>query len=546
MSSVYAHLDRSAYWRSRADLVKADLERTQDEAVDLRREVASLKRKLDNQQSVPVKKRKKQDPDVILVPRSPKRARRTVSPERGLTFTSEHPTDDEFSQAGELGTFLYTDHGSSLLMILGDALLRSVYHILAAFRTTQRTKPVELAYHIERASSTVPQIVQREVQKIVTEQALDNERLKTALDITTRTITTVLAGYTRLTHAHDASDCVAAQGRVIYAVVSMFRELLGLFQLLSAEEIDRATLANEVAALDRPSTAQTPFARPTIAPTTLARPSTARMSSPEKRSGPSIGHARPSTASMTSPEKPRGKVVGMPKPSTAQMPLQVKPKPKGRPQQIQNRKVMENATLSLYATFLGKLVDMLDPRVEANRALFEGFAYCILDRLGKRLYSIVFGHSRASDLEAEIKQDVDLDQDPSESEIPPPPADDDERKQIKLEAPYLLYLLNRIMIAAPAHFGKVKTSKAKTSKAPSKNTLALSAKECLQRTLVNAIFGTEGVKDDDPFQECLKMPKPVGATLTMPKVKEVDVLEHFKEEVWRCLGWDILSKEDDW
>lgn len=434
-----------------------------------------------------------------------------------------------------------------LLTISGDILLRSVFHILAAFGTTQRTKPGELAYHVERASSTIPQIVQREIQRIVTEHATDNEQLKTALAIATRTITAVLAGYVRLTHAHDVSEGTAVQGRVIYAIVSMFRNLLCDFQLLSAEEIDRAALVNEVAAIARLSTAQTSFAGPAIAPNAFARPSTARMSSPEKSNAPSIANARRSTARMPSPEKSKGKVVGMPKPSTAQVPSPVKPK--GRAQQMRDWKVLENQTLSLYVTFLGNLVDMLDPKVEANRPLFEGFAYCILDRLGKRLYSIVFGHSRASDLEAEMKQDDDLDQNQGEAAMPAFPSsqpNDYESRQIKLEAPYLLHLLNRIMSAAPAHFGKVKTSKAKNSKAPSKNTLALSAKECLQRTLVNAIFGTEGVKDDDPFEECLKMPKPAEGTLTMPKVKKVDVLEHFKEEVWRCLGWDILANEGDW
>lgn len=568
MSSVYAHLDRSAYWRARADLAKAKSERTQDEAVDLRRELASLKKKLDDRPSSPVKKRKKPDTDVILVPRSPKRTKRAASPDGGGPTTFDHPTDAEFSQAGEFGESLFAIlcQYTSSLTHPGDILLRSVFHILTAFRTTQRTRPIELAYHIERASSTIPQIVQNEVHKIVAELATDNEQLKSALTITTRAIATVFAGYTRLMHAHSASEGAAVQGRVIYAVVSMFRSLLCDFQSLSAEEIDRAALVHENVASARPavaptssaqtpsarpSTAQLPSARPSTAQTPVARPSTARMTSPEKSENIGMPNARPSTAQINPPKKARGKVIGMKGPSTAPTFLPAKSKGigKGRARPVDDQKVKENPTLSLYATFLGNLVDMLDPKLEANRPLFEGFTYCILDLLGKRMYSIIFGHSRAPDLEAEIKQDVDID--PNQSELPtttirPPQPEDDERKQIKLEAPYLLHLLNRIMITAPAHFGKVKSSKAKNNKAPSKNTLALSAKECLQRTLVNAIFGTEGGNDDDLFKDCLKMPTPGEGTPTMPKVKEIDVLEHFKEEVWRCLGWDILAKDAEW
>ncbi|EMF15929.1 uncharacterized protein SEPMUDRAFT_38996 [Sphaerulina musiva SO2202] len=449
LSSVYSHLDRSAYWRSRAELVKVDLERAQDKAVDMRREIATLKRKLEERPPNPIKKRKRHDEDVVLVPRSPRKNKRATSPDRGMQLTVEHPTDAEFSQAGEFGA-----------------------------KATQRTTSSELAYHITRASSTIAQILQTEIRSIIAEQTKDNEQLKNALATTSRAITAVLAGYVRLTHVRDVSEGTAAQGRVIYAIVSMFRSLLCCFTLLSAGEIDK----------------------------------------------------RPSTAHASSSEKPKGRS-------------------KARTIPLKDQKVKENPTMSLYTTFLGNLLDMLDPRVEANQALFEGFTYCILDQLGKSLYSVVFGHSRAPDLELELKLDDGVLHDGAASEASALQQEDEERKQTKLEAPYLLHLLNRIMIAAPAHFGNVhgvKNGKAKSNRAPAKNMLARSAKECLQRTLVHAIFGTENVNDDDPFKECLKMPTSVGGPLSMPKVKEADVLEYFKEEVWRCVGWDILAKEGDW
>ncbi|KAI5357849.1 hypothetical protein Slin14017_G118620 [Septoria linicola] len=497
LSTVYSHLDRSAYWRAEADRVKAGLKAAEKETIGLRQEVAVLKSKLDNRPSSPTKKRKKPDEDIILVPRSPKKSKRAGSPERIVQPPLDHVTDVEFSQAGEIG----------------NTLLRSVFNILAAFKSTQRTKPVELLHHIVRASSTVPQIVQSEVEKIVTEQASDNEQLKTALTVSHRTIATILAGFTRLGHVHDTAEGAAAQGKAVYAIVSMFRNLLVDLPLLSAEEVDKV-ITDEASIADM-------------------RPATARPSSPIKSKGSTArpSTARPSTAGLTGPKKSKIKA-------------------KSRGLQKKDTEVKENATLSLYAGFLGKLVDMIDPKVEANQALFEGFAYCILDRLGKRLYHVVFGHDRAGDLEAEIKQNIDSQEqhDASAPGITQP--EDDEEKQIKLEAPYLLHLLNRVMAAAPAHMGNingVKNSKTKySSKTLSKNTLAVSAKECLQRTLINGMFGHAEDEAEDPFKECLRMPIAGDGVLAMPKVTEVDVLEHFKAEVWRCLGWEILAKEGEW
>lgn len=103
LSSVYSHLDRSAYWRSEADRVKAGLQAAEDEALRLRQEVASLKNKLENRPASLVKKRKKPDEDVILVPRSPKKSRRAGSPERVVQTALGEVIDVEFSQAGEIG-----------------------------------------------------------------------------------------------------------------------------------------------------------------------------------------------------------------------------------------------------------------------------------------------------------------------------------------------------------------------------------------------------------------------------------------------------------
>jgi hypothetical protein len=224
-----------------------------------------------------------------------------------------------------------------------------------------------------------------------------------------------------------------------------------------------------------------------------------------------------------------------------------KAKCKGNRVKAQN--VKADPTLSMYTLFVEGILDKLDPKLVGNRDIFEGACYCTLQQIGDRLYKVTFGHSRGSDLEQEIIQGAttySADDDAAGDNAQSP---DDEHDQIKLEAPYLIRLLNHIMAAAPEHLGAAnKTGRAKqgTNKSANKNNLVISAKECLQRTLINCTFGTEGMDEEDPFVESLKMPPAVEATLPMPKVRETDVLEHFTGEIWQRVGWEILTKDDKW
>jgi hypothetical protein len=224
-------------------------------------------------------------------------------------------------------------------------------------------------------------------------------------------------------------------------------------------------------------------------------------------------------------------------------------KSKPKPPRLFN--IKETPTLSIFINFLESIIDQLDPRRHAHKALFEGITFCILSRLGDRLHHTVFGHIRAPTLEAEIMLSNAVDEIEDDGPSPPLPPHDDEQKQIRLEAPYLIHLLNHIMKAAPSHLGAIlsaRASKAKqtTGNVPKRGTLTVGAKDCLQRTLVNCIFGTEGVGEDDPLAYCLKMPVKPITSVTMPRIKEPEVQDWFKGEMWRLLGWDILSKEGEW
>lgn len=74
--------------------------------------------------------------------------------------------------------------------------------------------------------------------------------------------------------------------------------------------------------------------------------------------------------------------------------------------------------------------------------------------------------------------------------------------------------------------------------------ISMLAKERLQRALVNAVFGTQGLEEDSAIPvQCLRMPVLSDARVTVPRVKETEVAEWFKDEVWRLLGWELLGRE---
>lgn len=211
--------------------------------------------------------------------------------------------------------------------------------------------------------------------------------------------------------------------------------------------------------------------------------------------------------------------------------------------------IKEKPSISMYTMFLNSILDLLDPKNESHQGLFEGFTYCVLDNVGARMYHSVFGHARGETLEAEILKS-NVPGDPEDSGAPQKPCQDEDLKQVRLEAPYLVALMDRVMGMAPLYLGAAidaKTGKPKQAhkRASMKGALAVAAKDRLQRTLVTCIFGDSEGMTSDPFAESLKMPADKGS-ISIPKVKEVEVQDWFKEEMWRLLGWEILSKEGEW
>ncbi|KAK5167829.1 uncharacterized protein LTR77_007528 [Saxophila tyrrhenica] len=212
-----------------------------------------------------------------------------------------------------------------------------------------------------------------------------------------------------------------------------------------------------------------------------------------------------------------------------------------------NPTVKDVSCLNALTKLLCNMLDVLDAKSESHKTLFEGFAYVVLNSLGPKLYAIVFGDQRRQSVADEIANISYLEEFEEGAETVPKP--ETTAVQIaKLQAPYLIHLLNHMMTAAPAHLGAIisaKTGKPKAAnnKGSLKGALTIVAKERLQRTLVSCMFAQEDADENDPFKDCLSMPVSGGPALPMPKLKGRDVKEWFQEEVWQLLGWEILSRE---
>lgn len=195
------------------------------------------------------------------------------------------------------------------------------------------------------------------------------------------------------------------------------------------------------------------------------------------------------------------------------------------------------------ARLLEVMILSLDLSIGEQCNLLEGFLFLLLDRVGKILCFFVLG---------DLRSDRQLRLDPSELPLPDPLTEmqDDEitRKAAEREAKYLIRILektlafidhNKERIAAMPILNSPAGGQSATHSVPSV-TERVRAK--LQNTLLKAVFGDQ----DACFKESLRPPEapdpaPEPATEYISPETE-DTPEWFTREVWRLLGWDILSR----
>jgi hypothetical protein len=176
------------------------------------------------------------------------------------------------------------------------------------------------------------------------------------------------------------------------------------------------------------------------------------------------------------------------------------------------------------------MLTSVDPSREPQSLILEGCLCAFLNHLGSSLSLAVFADDQSTE-QREIFTGV----------LPPQGLqamlDIDTRTAIQaitLEAPYLVYILEKAMAFVDGH-QEIMSSR-------SASLLSLS-KEKLQNTLLRGVFGN----DDETFRKALQRPAPpesgVDPGLPTPS-GQAETPEWFAGEVWRILGWNILSSVD--
>lgn len=193
------------------------------------------------------------------------------------------------------------------------------------------------------------------------------------------------------------------------------------------------------------------------------------------------------------------------------------------------------------------LVTSLDSHRATDQEILDGFLYFLLGHVGAMLKLFVFG--------------------PDSNEILCPNPErqtlkvssssyDEERKTAEAQAPYLVYLLERI---APLAEGYRTCTTRHSTRAPQLSVpsakparLFCSASTTLQSTLLAAVFGPQNSAE---FVEGLAYPLLDNVDSDAHLVLQPDaagletsecMTDWFKAEVWRVLGWEILSGKIAW
>jgi hypothetical protein len=216
-------------------------------------------------------------------------------------------------------------------------------------------------------------------------------------------------------------------------------------------------------------------------------------------------------------------------------------------------KAVQDTTSRSIVQLLNAIISYLDVGDAIHKQLFEGFVFVLLERIGKRLYVCTFDRERSATIEGDISPPETL------GASSAGPMKELEQKALHLEIPNLVAMLEKAIAFAPHHMhapsgpaSKAAKSGAQAGKAalgPRRPTIGAKvalnrhAKERLQRTLINCMFGGD---DKDDSLDCLRMPPRLGNPPSQPRVEEKDKAEWFKQEVWRLVGWEILGREVQW
>lgn len=181
---------------------------------------------------------------------------------------------------------------------------------------------------------------------------------------------------------------------------------------------------------------------------------------------------------------------------------------------------------------------------KSDQAIEDGFMFFLLRRIGAVLKAFVFGE------EDECWNNVCAQKDTALRLLS---KDDDswrEKRMIKeVQAPYLIWLLDRSMafFASNCDAGcNIRTSSPAIRSLPCRARHALlseGVKLQLQNTILKEVMG----QDLAEFKNTLNEPQDTRINIEpWSAITRADIVDHFKAEVWRLIGWDCLKGSIEW
>jgi hypothetical protein len=172
------------------------------------------------------------------------------------------------------------------------------------------------------------------------------------------------------------------------------------------------------------------------------------------------------------------------------------------------------------ADLLCTMVLSLDISRTEDQQVMEGFLSLVLDRAGKMLALYVFHDLRLPmSISPRMTFPGGLEAMADEDLMP---------NDAQLEAKYLVRLLGRMM-----DIGSTKS----VSEAQATRSFVENAKDRIQKTLLQAVFGP----DDKLFRDSLQRPKtPPSQVIDAKETNQEGFAEWFTQELWRLVGWDVL------
>ncbi|KAL9609688.1 MAG: hypothetical protein Q9167_005571 [Letrouitia subvulpina] len=190
-----------------------------------------------------------------------------------------------------------------------------------------------------------------------------------------------------------------------------------------------------------------------------------------------------------------------------------------------------------WCRLLISLIATLDSKRQADQDILDGFLYFVLTKVGEMMKSFVFGlegnESLTEGLDPVFNQGIPSSNTVSEST-------DAVRAISESQVPYVVWILENAMATATQPFGVPKTPSSQGR--IRQGILSEKAKMKFQHTLLKSIFGSQAEELADSIQQPRNPSVDLGSVSMAP---QPGIVDWFKAEVWRIVGWDFL-KDSIW